>query len=367
MPRIGHIRFFGRRSDDRGGVATIVAILLASGMLMGLGAIVVDVGQLYGEREELQSSADSAAMAVALDCAYKRTECSTANGTGKTYANANSKDGLSALKGNVCGTDTALPACGGGSTGNLSDCLGTVPANANYVEVRTKTEVKPGDYVLPYSFAQTLTGVGKGQTVGACARVGYGSPNGGFALTFSVCEYSEALANSQVVTGTPVPSDEVELYTHSHPSANKCKEGPSGSNLPGGFGWTDHNSVCMTTIGAGGTYGSDTGNGTPSDCKSVLEDIVANKTPVAIPIFKDVTGNGSNGTYTLKGFAAFVVTGWYLPGISPKTKKSWLTGDSVCSGNDDCIYGYFTKAVVDWDGSFGNTTSLGAIVVKTIG
>lgn len=360
MPRLMTFR------SDRGAVATIVTILLASGMMLGIGALVVDVGQLYGEREELQSAADAAAMAVALDCAYKRAECSVANTTAKGYANANSKDGLSALKGSVCGTDAALGTCGA-NTGTLSACLGTIPANANYVEVRTKTEVEPGNYVLPYSFAQTLTGVGNGQTVGACARVGYGSPNGGFALTFSLCEYDDAVANSQIVTGTPTAADEVALHTHGHPAANNCNSGPSGSNLPGGFGWTQHNSSCVTTINAGGTYQSDNGNGTPRDCEDDFAKIVANRTPVAIPIFKKVTGNGTNGQYTLQGYAAFVVTGWHMPAMSPKTKRSWLTNKSVCSGNEDCVYGYFTKAVVEWDGSFGNTTSLGAIVVKTIG
>ncbi len=36
-----------RTSDDRGGVMTIVAVVLAGGVLMGSGALAVDVGRLY--------------------------------------------------------------------------------------------------------------------------------------------------------------------------------------------------------------------------------------------------------------------------------------------------------------------------------
>src|ERR1043165_3858879 len=58
-----------RRPGERGAVAVTVAILLGGGVLLGFAALVVDVGQLYAEREELQSGADAAALAVAKACA----------------------------------------------------------------------------------------------------------------------------------------------------------------------------------------------------------------------------------------------------------------------------------------------------------
>lgn len=362
--------FLNRARSDRGASATIVALLLAGGVLLGMSALVVDVGRLYVEREVLQSGADSAAMAVALDCAKTRdsardAQCRASAGTAPGYADANAGDDASGIH-HACGTDPRLPTCVGYVAGNSTDCIGTPPVNARYVEVRTSTELPDGGFVLPPVFAQTLAGGYRGTTVGACARVGWGSPQGGFAMTFSVCEYDVAVADGDFVTGTPEVSDEVVLYTHSHPAANNCNSGPSGSNLPGGFGWVDHTGDCLTTI-LGGTYGSDPGNGTPNDCKDDLTALVDSRTPVAVPIYSDKTGGGNNGTYTLDGFAAFVVTGYHLPGMSPADRPSWLTGTSVCVGNDYCIYGYFTEALVEWSGSFGNAPNLGATVIKTIG
>ena len=55
------------RHDERGVVAVIVGLLIGT-VLLGLGALVIDVGQLYQERAELQSGADAAANAVAKSC-----------------------------------------------------------------------------------------------------------------------------------------------------------------------------------------------------------------------------------------------------------------------------------------------------------
>ena len=56
------------RRDERGAIGIIVAVLLGAGVLTGMGALVVDVGQLYQERAELQDSADAAALGVARSC-----------------------------------------------------------------------------------------------------------------------------------------------------------------------------------------------------------------------------------------------------------------------------------------------------------
>ena len=53
--------------DDRGAVLVWVALMLV--VLLGIGALVIDVGALYAERRQLQNGADAAALAVAADCA----------------------------------------------------------------------------------------------------------------------------------------------------------------------------------------------------------------------------------------------------------------------------------------------------------
>ena len=84
-----------RLSSDRGAASTLVVILMATGVLLGMAAMVVDVGRLYAEREELQAGADSAAMTVALDCAKRRLAC-TAQGlaNSETAAVDNASDGF---------------------------------------------------------------------------------------------------------------------------------------------------------------------------------------------------------------------------------------------------------------------------------
>jgi hypothetical protein len=43
---------------ERGAAAVVIVLLLGSGTLLGVGALVVDVGRIYVEREQLQSDAD---------------------------------------------------------------------------------------------------------------------------------------------------------------------------------------------------------------------------------------------------------------------------------------------------------------------
>ena len=76
----------------------MVAILLAGGVLLGFLALVVDVGQLYVEREELQTGADAAVLAVAKACATAAPACSSSSAVralAQSYADANSADGRS--------------------------------------------------------------------------------------------------------------------------------------------------------------------------------------------------------------------------------------------------------------------------------
>jgi len=54
---------------ERGAIATIVAMLFGLGVLLGAGALTVDVGNINAERRQLQNGADAAALSAARDCA----------------------------------------------------------------------------------------------------------------------------------------------------------------------------------------------------------------------------------------------------------------------------------------------------------
>src|SRR5262249_30110205 len=183
------------RRDDRGAIGVLVAILLSAGVLTGLAALVVDVGQVYAERSQLQNGADAGALAVAKSCA----QGACAPGNAANYANANSADGVSAVD-LVCGSGS-LGACPP-STGALTDCPPAPPAGTNYVDVHTSTLTAGGSTLLPTAFAKTLLGNQNynGTSVFACAQAEWGPPSasGGLAVTFSACEWDQAPSDGTV-------------------------------------------------------------------------------------------------------------------------------------------------------------------------
>ena len=124
------------RRDERGVVAAIVAILLGTGVLLGMGALVIDVGQIYQERAELQNGADAAALAVAKSCALGA--CAPGVAGQQADGNASNLTGGTAGVQLVCGSG-ALPGCPG-PTGSLASCPSAPPAGTNFVDVYTETE-----------------------------------------------------------------------------------------------------------------------------------------------------------------------------------------------------------------------------------
>lgn len=368
--RLRAVRKGSSRVADRGNVALLVTIVLGGGVLLGAGAIAIDVGQLYAEREQLQSGADAAAMAVAQNCIRTPTACGNQTGAALTYADGNAKDGVSAVT-LVCGRAPGLPTCPA-PTGARSDCLGNPPAAGPYAEVHTATQMADGSTLLPPSLAQTLPGNDgyRGKQLTACARVAWGPPLSatGLGVTVSTCDWEQATGGTPTYQppGTvPPASAEGVLYLHSTSGANTCPAGPSGWDAPGGFGWLDDpTGTCSSTVSANGSFGGDSGLAPSKACATVLDDLYTSHTPVLMPIFDGVQGTGQNTVYHLSGFSSFVLTGYNLP--STKSPASWLTGRSYCSGTDKCLYGYFVTAILPTGGSFG-TIDYGTDILKVVG
>jgi Flp pilus assembly protein TadG len=135
MPRLTRtlIRRLGP-DTERGAVAAAVAVVLGAGVLLGMATVVVDVGRLYAEREQLQSGADAAVWAVAEECARTPGACGDQLATAEQYANQNAVDGAASVT-EICGSPATLPDCTTAATNNTA-CLGARPADGNYVEVR---------------------------------------------------------------------------------------------------------------------------------------------------------------------------------------------------------------------------------------
>jgi Putative Flp pilus-assembly TadE/G-like len=350
--------------DERGAVAVLVAAMVGGGVLLGMLALVIDVGRLLEERRELQNGADAAAAALARSCALLRAECSavTAPTTAHTIAAANAKDGLADIR-SVCGSAVGLAPCQ--LPGNSPYDCGPLPGTGTpFVEVRARTRSATGGSVRSM-FLRSET------TVGSCARAAWGVPtrNTGISFTMSLCEWRTATSNGTLYASYPPnPPTSYErriLLHHTFDGVTTCPAGPSGADLPGGFGWLeDTSSTCQTTTNADGTYADLTGNSTRGPCKDAIAEARADRTVVFVPVYDAVTGAGSEGSYHLAGFGAFVVTGYSLSGVR---ERSWLTGTFPCSGSERCVSGFFVKAFMPAEGPLGPPTAdFGALVVRPV-
>ncbi|MET9270727.1 TadE/TadG family type IV pilus assembly protein [Kribbella sp. NPDC003557] len=361
------------RLDDRGAFGALIGVLFASGVLLGLAALTIDVGTVYQERAELQNGADAGSLAVAKSCvtapAGSGLEPLCAPAEAAKYANLNAKDGTSTVS-LVCGRDPKdiLPSCPG-SSGTLVDCPAPTSADKNYVDVHTATRTAGGSSLLPPVFARALTGNAsyQGTTILACARASWGpalQSTKSLAMTLSLCAWTQATGG-----GTPpVFGVDQRIYVRDAPNAPTC----NGLSAPGEFGWLNDIGGCTASIDltqSGYVTGSDPGKNLSAACQSALLSYVANRTPIFIPIFDTTTGTGSGATYHLVGLAAFILTGYAnmnplkdaIP--APFTKGSCPNGATTPS----CIYGHFTQALVPVATQIGGGTYFGATAVKLAG
>lgn len=369
-------------SDDRGAVAVVTALLM-SFVLFAMGAVVIDVGSLYGERRQLQVGADAAALAVAADCGSARACQNSAGGspgsTAASYANANANDQSAAVN-LVCGNGPGLTGCPGQQ--GPWDCppIPSGPlASASYVQVETSTRTASGGSLVPPVLARTIPGLqGYGGTnVKACARASWGPPsalNAVLPLTFSYCEWSKYTSNGAVLAPTgpyPVPTPwptELDVYFHNTTQANldNCL-GPAGSQLPGGFGWLSTTTGCQVATGVNNWYPDSTGRSAPNGCDATMKSYIGKI--VDIPVYHNTNGlTGSNGQYFIDGYAPFFLTGYFVNGSD--YAASLIDGATKCASgraSDTCIKGFFTHDIVATAGTIGTGPGYGSVVVQMSG
>jgi Flp pilus assembly protein TadG len=309
-----------RVKDERGAVAVVVALLMVP--LLGFGAIGVDVAGMWWEKQQLRTGADAGALAIADACGRGLVACGTPSGIAQQLAAENHPRG---------------PVTG--SVESISSGRVTVRDTA------TRNHL----------FAPIL-GVRSTQ-INAQATVAWGAPSGGRAvlpLTFSWCEWQQ-----QTVGGMPSGTTPRTIYLTKSSGTVGCT-GPSNNVVPGGFGWLVVNSgTCNTSTAVGNTIFSDPGNSVPSSCTTGSLSALQNKS-VLLPIFDSSAGTGSNATYHIYGYAAFIITGYNFGG-----QYSW---NSPCNGSARCIRGYFTRFVELSEAFDYSTTAppLGASVVRLI-
>lgn len=362
------------RVDERGAIGVFIGILIGGGVLLGMGALVVDLGFIYSERAQLQNGADAAALAVAKSCAGGICQ----PGLATTYADANANDNASAAT--TCFGSACQP------TGAMTSCPGAPASGAPYVDVNTSTLAPGGtSNVIPPFFARVLIGNGsyQGTTVLACAQASWGAPSSLDTLAFTISACSWDLYTNQGGTFGPAPPYtaanpqptlqtypklDQQLTLHTTSSTTGCKSEPAGADAPGNFGWTATTNPQNCTLNiSGSTYGVSTGV-SGSNCADVLYKAWSTKSLVYIPVYVQdvpnsiiINGQGYQAYYTLKGYAAFVITGYNVPGAkSHGSGNDWLDPSKNCKGSTFCINGFFTQALVNAPPGSGNGLGLDA-------
>jgi Putative Flp pilus-assembly TadE/G-like len=346
------------RSDERGVVAVIVAILLGAGVLTGMVALVLDVGQMYQERAELQNGADAAALGVAKSCALGA--CTPTVAGQLADGNASSITGGTEGLPLVCGSGS-LGSCPA-STGTITDCPPS-PAGANFVDVYTATQTASGSTLLPPIFATTLLGNSsdQGTSVQACAQAQWGAPSTATAdaLTISACEWDQATQQGAVYAPAP-PYSQNAVPAASFDQVLTLDPG-NGTGCAT-YGWAaDATGNCTLTV-SGPSFPGSAGNSMSASCESALQNAQQSQIAMLVPVYASFDAGA--GTYALDGFADFVVTGYNLP--AGLYAADWLNPANSCQGTDYCLSGYFVQGVIPATGSLGGT-DLGVSVIDLTG
>ena len=338
-------------ADERGAVAVLVAGSMV--MMMGFAALAIDVSSLYQERRTLQNGADAGALAAAKDCA---TPTGCVSSKVKAFADANADDGKANVD-EVCGTGAGLAACAAPPS---------VPAGSKYVRVTTSTNeaASPGNPTqVNFAFAPVLDLVDpghsaqhRGETIRASAVAAWGSPGGAttLPLTFSLCEYLKAVPTPAALqTGPPFTGAAQVVYFHGSGQAGTCPHGPSGADLPGGFGWLAAPN-CQVAVTADG-WVDDRGGNDSSPC---MVNALVNTT-VLLPVYDQIL----NSRYHLFGFAAMYLTGYKFNGGVKFPSSMSCPGTPGNSGT--CLQGYFTGFTTT--GTVLGGPDMGVKIIKLVG
>ena len=292
---------------------SLLIISAAIVAFLALTAVVVDSGNDYVQRRQLQNSMDAGSAAGALkvglagstngDVADAVTSFVTANGTDPTLVTAYYT--VQDNSGNVIVVRSGAVA----TYGRSNPVPTTLSVNgSSYPVVGVQVE---GSRTFNTYFAGVV-GVPQLTVPGSSAAYvnkGVCASSGLFPLTL----------NNTTFSGGPHYEQTDPAYTYQIFEKNGGQQ-----NAPGNFGWlTWNNDPSNTTLGyniqntihnasgswvVGANIPGSTGVMGSSSTRTDTQWYIDTRTPVLIPIFDTTSGNGANTTYHIVGFAKFRLT-----------------------------------------------------------
>lgn len=284
--------------DDRGVVTLLVVLMMP--LLVMFSALVLDGGRGVLARRQTQNAADAGALAKATDCA---------RAIGSTSFAPYELNGAVLANG---------PSCGAGTT--------TVS-----MQRTISLLFAPG---------------GGTRTVTRSATAQWGTLGGAVTvpLVISDCEFSMAHLDGGI---------EVFLHMGGDFIPTPCS-GVSGAP-PGGFGWLAGG--CDISTSAGSAVASQPGNAGTEHCV-----VPYMGQEVLIPIYSAYTLSGSNASYTIAGYAAFVLTGYSFNGADVGGAGMAMKCP-LGIGSTSCIRGYFVRYATS-QGTPGSSANYGAMYIS---
>lgn len=333
-------------NGERGAAGVTVAVMML--VLIGAGAVAVDVGQIYGERAQLQNGADSGALAVLQACHESGCSQTEADAIAQSLADSNANDSSSSLY------DVDLSV-------------------VDQVTVRTTTrDGNTGAGFLSKMFADALDAPPATVGAHATAAVEPLSAGNGFPLALSECQFDLSEAESE---------GEVQLIRYK-PGMEDCTS-TSGHEIPGGFGWLDRDGgPCAAQTDADDNVSSDPGADYSSfsdECDPILQAWIGEiesggKALTTFPVYDDAGDSGTGGWFHIRGYATFDMQGWKFGGgtLQPRafrnTRADVADPADSCTGNCLGIIGQFVKyeSIEDFGGGAGGGADLGTVSIKLI-
>ena len=305
--------------NDRGQATVITVVFLV--VLLGMAALVLDIGSWYRADRSTQSTADAAALAGAQALPY---DTASARTLAQQYANKNG---------------------GGVSSGDVTITSSPYAAN-DTIKVQVH---RTANGVFTKLFGVNQVGVGSKATARASLMQSaqYVAPIG-VNIKHPMLKGGPAScpcygpANQTTLplgkTGAPGSFDLLNI--------DGSKGGTGGQTLAD---WILHGYSGYLPIGS---YLSDTGaKWNDSLVQNALESRIHTDPVLLFPVYDKLSGTGANAVYHVVGWAAFHMTG------------------HTASGNSGSITGWFQT--VTWDGiestaTGGSNPDLGARTVKLI-
>jgi len=336
-----------RWSESRGSVTILVTAIVASGLLMGLLAMVIDVGRALSERRVVQNGADAAALAVAGLCARDPQACAAqgVSPTARTLADANAgPDGVSAVD-EICGTGQ-LGTCRSAVT-HAWECQ-SPDRFPQFARVRVQTLEADGGGILPPIFAQAINQGGVG--LWACAQATWGAARSAevtFPIALSACDYkSETNAVIQMFQEPSfVPGQGPTCIVRDADGNERVLQA-----MVNGFFYVqldDQRRNCTRPVQVSIGDVLDRSTNIVQLCGSRYEEALQSfmGKESALPIFDRISPGGlGNAKMRVASFVSFQLRGYRLAGnrVFGSPPGGW---PPECSSSNHCLFGTFGRAI----------------------